>query len=96
MVVFNLQNIFLRFGREESYQYSSENKVDENTDFSEVAEVAEVTGNAEVTENAEDAENAEVADYEMMVELDIAISLLSDFPEDSVSLEAEGFNNIIK
>ena len=31
-----------------------------------------------------------------MVELDNKIRFLSDFPDDTVSLEAEGFNNIIK
>ena len=31
-----------------------------------------------------------------MVELDNEISFLSDFPDNPVSLEVEGFNNIIK
>ena len=48
-------------------------------------EVTEVTKNAEVAE-----------DTAIMVEPDNEISFLSDFLDDSVSLEAEGFNNIIK
>ena len=45
----------------------------------------------EVTKNAEVAE-----DTAIMVEPDNEISFLSDFLDDSVSLEAEGSNNIIK
>ncbi len=54
-----------------------------------VAEIGDIPGNAEaeVTENTEFSEDT-------MVELEI--SLLSEFPDDPVSLEAEGFNNIIK
>ena len=48
-------------------------------------EVIEVTKNAEVAE-----------DTAIMVEPDNEISFLSDFLDDSVSLEAEEFNNIIK
>ena len=48
-------------------------------------EVTEVTKNAEVAE-----------DTAIMVEPDNEISFLSDFLDDSVSLEAEEFNNIIK
>ena len=48
-------------------------------------EVTEVTKNAEVAE-----------DTAIMVEPDNEISFLSDFLGDSGSLEAEGFNNIIK
>ena len=48
-------------------------------------EVTEVTKNAEVAEDAA-----------IMVEADNEISFLSDFLDDSVSLEAEEFNNIIK
>ena len=48
-------------------------------------EVTEVTKNAEVAE-----------DTAIMVEPDNEISFISDFLDDSVSLEAEGFNNIIK
>ena len=48
-------------------------------------EVTQVTKNAEVAE-----------DTAIMVEPDNEISFLSDFFDDSVSLEAEGFNNIIK
>ena len=67
-------NIFLRLGSEESYQDSSESKV----------EVTEVTKNAEVPE-----------DTAIMVEPDNEIRFLSHFLDDLVSLEAEGFNNII-
>ena len=35
-------------------------------------------------------------DTTIMVELDNEIVFLSDFPDDLVSLEAEGFNNIVK
>ena len=40
------------------------------------------------------AETAE--DTAIMVELENEISFLSDFPDNTVSLEAEGFNNTIK
>ena len=43
-----------------------------------------------------EVEVAEAAeDTAIMVELDSEISFLSDFPDDTVSSEAEGFNNII-
>ena len=48
-------------------------------------EVAKVTKNAEVAE-----------DTAIMVEVDKEISFLPEIPDDPVSLEAEGFNNIIK
>ena len=48
-------------------------------------EVAEVTKNAEVAE-----------DIAVMVELDNEIIFHSDFPDDPVSSEAEGFNNTFK